>query len=127
MALVTVVDVLSADWIEHRRGRDGERLGWISPEEDGFVAIDLLGRRQTESVDWLTAEETLDALGISYLADQYELHLGDGRWLRVRITEVSPEAVKAGEDHGGAFDAPQVDYSMPFPMTSELRLHSPSR
>lgn len=120
------MDVLNADWIEHRRGRDGERLGWLSPEEDGFVAVDLLGRRQTGPVDWLTAEETLDTLGIGYLADRYELRLGDGQWLRVRITEVSPEAIKVSKDHGGAIDAPQLNYSLPFPVTTDLRLHSAS-
>lgn len=114
--------MLSADWIEHRRGRDGERLGWMKPEDDGFVAVDLLGRRLTESVDWLTAEEALDALGIGYLADPYELLLSDGRWLRVRISEVSTDEIKVSEDHGGAIDAPQVDYAVPFPITSDLRL-----
>lgn len=113
--------MLSADWIEHRRGRDGERLGWISPEDDGFVAIDLLGRRHTQVVDWMTAEETLDSLGIGYLADRYELHLGDDRWLRVRISEVATDTITVSEDHGAAIEAPQVDYSLPLPLDGSLR------
>jgi hypothetical protein len=28
------------DWIEHRRGLDGELLGWMRPADDGFVVID---------------------------------------------------------------------------------------
>jgi len=116
--------MLSEDWIEHRRGRDGERLGWICPEGDDFIAVDLLGRPRTEPVDWFVAEETLDELGIGYLADQYELLLNDGQWLRVRITEVSPEAIKVSQDHGGAIDAPQVDYSLPFPMSPDLRIRN---
>jgi hypothetical protein len=51
------------DWIEHRRGLDGERLGWMKPVGDGFVVIDLLGREQIGVVDWCDAEETLDGLG----------------------------------------------------------------
>ena len=41
--------VLASDWIEHRRA-DGETVGWIVPDEDGFRARDLLGREVTEGV-----------------------------------------------------------------------------
>ena len=75
---------MDADWIEHRRSDDGELLGWMKPAGEDFVAIDLLGRSRTEAVDWLTAEETLDTLGLTYLADPYELRLDDGSWLRQR-------------------------------------------
>jgi hypothetical protein len=119
--------MLSAEWIEHRRGGDGERLGWMSPEGDGFVVVDLLGRRRTDAVDWLTAEETLDALGIGYLADPYELRLGDGQWLRVRITEVSPTIIRVKKDDWGATDAPQVEYTLAFPMPEDLRPRASSR
>jgi hypothetical protein len=77
------------DWIEHRRGLDGELLGWMRPADDGFVVIDLLGRERSGAVDWFEAEQVLESLGIGYLADPYELQLGDGRWLRVRLAEVS--------------------------------------
>ena len=115
--------MVNADWIEHRRGGDGERLGWMAPEGDGFVAIDLLGRRLTGPVGWLTAEETLEARGIGYLAEPYEFRLDDGRWLRVRITEVSPEAISVKKDDWGAIDAPQINYTLPFPMPTSLRPH----
>ena len=82
--------MLNPDWIEHRRG-DGELLGWMSPEGEEFVPIDLLGRPLTDPVDWLAAEEVLEAVGIGYLADPYELKLDDGQWLRVRVTEVSTD------------------------------------
>ena len=44
------------EWIEHRRGMDGELLGWMRPADDGFVVIDLLGRELTGVVDWFEAE-----------------------------------------------------------------------
>jgi hypothetical protein len=122
-AFGTVVGMPSSEWIEHRRGRDGERIGWIVPDGDGFVVVDLLGRRRSAAVDWLIAEETLDALGIGYLADAYELRQADGRWLRVRITEVSPSAIRVKKDDWGAIDSPQVEYTLPFPMPEELRVH----
>lgn len=93
----------------------------MSPEGDGFAVIDLLGRRITGPVDWLTAEETLEALGIGYLADPYELRLGDGHWVRVRIVEVSPDAIRVKKEDWGDMTALQVHYSLPFPMSSDLR------
>jgi hypothetical protein len=116
-----------SDWIEHRRGRDGELLGWIAPEAEGFVVIDLLGRRRTDVVDWFTAEATLEALGIGYLADAYELRLDDGQWLRVRLTEVSPDGIRVKQDDWGAIDLPQVNYSLPFPMPENLRVYTSQR
>lgn len=108
------------DWIEHRRG-DGERVGWMRPAGDGFVAVDLLGRERTGVVDWLTAEEALDAVGIGYLADLYELHQEDGSRLRVRIAEVSPRRVLVKHDDFGAVGAPQVYIDLPFPAPETLQ------
>jgi hypothetical protein len=112
---------MNEDWIQHRRGADGELLGWMLPVDDGFVAIDLLGRRHTEVVDWLTAEETLEAMGIGYLADPYELRLDSGDWLRVRITEASTQGITVKKDDWGAIDSPQLLYTLAFPITDELR------
>lgn len=108
------------DWIELRRG-DGELIGWIGEAEDGFIAIDLLGRAVTDEIDWLTAEEALEDLGIGYLADPFELLLDDGRWLEVRIIEVSAESIRVKREDWGAMDIPQEEYTVPFPMPSTLR------
>ncbi|SMG29846.1 hypothetical protein [Agreia pratensis] len=110
---------MESDWIEHRRSDDRELVGWMKPVGDGFVAIDLLGRRRTEPVDWMVAEETLDELGLAYLADPHELRLDDGSWLRVRIAEVSPSAIRVKKDDWGDMTATQVYYSLPFPITED--------
>ncbi|WP_223693165.1 hypothetical protein [Leifsonia poae] len=109
-----------SDWIEHRRG-DGELVGWMRPEGDGFVVFDLLGRPLTDAIDWLAAEETLDGLGIGYLADPFELLLDDGRWLRVRLTEVSPDHIRVKREDWGAIDIPLLEYTVPFPLPARLR------
>jgi hypothetical protein len=114
-----------ADWIPHRRG-DGELLGWMRPDGERFVVIDLLGRVRTDPVDWLDAEETLEGIGIAYLADPYELALDDDRRLRVRITEVSTERIRLKKDDWGAIDAPLVEYEVAFPMPDELRPLDPA-
>lgn len=114
---------MRSDWIEHRRGADGERLGWMEPSGDGFVVIDLLGRARTGAVDWLTAEETLDALGIGYLGEPYELRLDTGEWRRVRITEASVGGIRVKQDDWGAqaVGAPQVFFTVEFPAPDGLR------
>ncbi|ALJ22154.1 hypothetical protein [Microbacterium sp. No. 7] len=118
---------MTSDWIEHRRGLDGELLGWMRPEGDGFVVVDLLGRDRTDAVDWLDAEDALDALGIGYLADIYELQLDDGSWLRVRIAEVSPARIRVKKDDWGAVGAPQIYHDLPFPAPATLRPAQPVR
>lgn len=106
---------MDPDWIEHRRADDRERVGWMKPVADGFVAFDLLGRPRTDVVDWFQAEETLDALGIGYLANPYELRLENGDWLRVRIAEVSTSGIRVKKDDWGDMTAPQVYFDVPFP------------
>ena len=113
-----------SDWITHRRG-DGELLGWMRPEGDGFVAIDLLGRAVTATVDWLDAEEILESTGIGYLADPYELQLDDGSWVRVRLTEVTQAAIRVKTEDWGAIDAPVDEYVVPLPAPHTLRPLTP--
>ncbi|GAB3616198.1 hypothetical protein GCM10027416_07550 [Okibacterium endophyticum] len=93
----------------------------MRPELEGFVAIDLLGRPLTDAVDWLTAEETLEATGIGYLADPYELRLDDGRWLRVRITEASPREIRVKKEDWGDVGVPLREFTVPFPPSGRLR------
>ena len=114
-----------ADWIEHRRG-DRELVGWMRPEGEGFVVVDLLGREISPELDWFAAEELLDAHGIGYLADPYELQLPDGHWLRVRILEVSTDEIRVKRDDWGAIDVPLLQYTLPFPMPPQLRPWDPS-
>jgi hypothetical protein len=112
---------MSENWIEHRRGLDGERLGWMKPVDDGFVVIDLLGREKTGVVDWFVAEETLDDLGIGYLADPYELRLDTGEWLRVRMAEVSVQEIRVKKDDWGDINVPGLFFTLPFPAPETLR------
>ncbi|MBT2534154.1 hypothetical protein J7E83_18900 [Arthrobacter sp. ISL-48] len=110
---------MEEDWIEHRRADDGERVGWMKPIDEGFVAIDLWGRPRTEVVDWMLAEETLDELGLGYLADPHELRLGHDDWLRVRIAEVSSVEIRVKKDDWGDMTAPQLYYTVPFPVDED--------
>jgi hypothetical protein len=119
--------VLPLDWIEHRRA-DGELLGWMRADGEGFRVFDLLGRERTPAetdgaVDWLVAEELLDELGIGYLAERWTLRLADGAERPVRIAEVSTHGITVVADEYGAASAVGADperFRLPFPITDEL-------
>ena len=85
---------MHADWIEHRRADDRERLGWIRPDGDAWAAVDALGRDVVTGVDWLTAEEALDARGLRFLAEPWGLRMPDGRVQRVRITRLADDVME---------------------------------
>ncbi len=109
------------DWIEHRRPGDRERVGWIRPQDDGFVALDALGREVTGIVDWIAAEEALEERGLQWLADLWQLDLPDGGRERVRIVEVTPQRVVVATDNFGAIEVVTRTYTLPFPAPDALR------
>lgn len=109
--------MVGEDWIEHRRA-DGERVGWIVPRGEKFVVVDLLGRERGGPVDWLTAEEALEELGIGYLADKYLLTLEDGSELRVRVAEITTASITVKKDDFGAVGVPQLYFTLDLPAAS---------
>ncbi len=108
------------DWIEHRRSGDRELLGWVRVDGDGFVAVDRIGRELTGVVDWHDAEAALDAHGLHWLADRWQLTLDDGRVVRVRISEVATDRVVVGTDDFGAVDVAVTTWVLPFPAPATL-------
>lgn len=116
----SVEGVDMSDWIEHRR-HDGERVGWMRPQGEGFVPVDLLGRDRAGVLDWLAAEELLDGLGIGYLADPYLLERTDAAPLRVRILEVSTRGIRVKRDDFGAIDVPLEAFELAWPIPAGLR------
>jgi hypothetical protein len=117
--------MLPADWIPHRRPDDREHVGWIRPAGDDWVAVNLLGRELTEPVDWLAAEEALDAVSLAWFADVWVLEREDGEPLRVRLVEVTPDGVVVQTDDFGAIDVPVERYALPWPPPAALRPRRP--
>lgn len=78
------------DWTPHRRD-DGELLGWIHPDGDQWVAVDVLGRPASGPSEWLDAEAALEERGIAWLSDPWMLEGEADGPLRVRILEVTPD------------------------------------
>ncbi len=113
--------MLPQDWIEHRRPGDRELVGWVRPEDEGFVAVDRLGHDVTGIVDWHDAEQALEERGLHWLADLWQLALDDGRTVRVRMVEVSPERVVVKLDDFGDLRAELRTWTLPFPAPATLR------
>lgn len=119
--------MLPADWTPHRRD-DGELLGWIRPDGDEWIAVDLLGRDASGPLDWLDAETALEERGLGWLADAWMLERTDAGILRVRFVEVipasadEPGSVVVKADDGGAIGGPQpLRFTLAWPAPSALR------
>lgn len=121
--------MITPDWIPHRRASDGELVGWVRPAGDDWVAVSLFGADLTEPVDWLGAEEALEEQGLSWMAGVWLLRR-DGRDIRVRLVEFSPDRIESGTvrpgrvvvktDDFGAIDVPYELIDLPWPPPPEL-------
>lgn len=110
---------MTGNWLEHHRD-DGELLGWLVESPAGVAVHDLLGSERGVFGSRADAEDFLDGLGLSYLAEPYELDDADGGSLRVRLVEVSRESITVKEEDFGAIDGPARSFVLPFPAPREL-------
>lgn len=85
--------MIPEDWVEHRRSSDREVVGYIAPAGDDVIAMSLLGTPMGEPGDWFDAEELLDQVGLSQLADPWWLSHDDAPDQKVAIVEVDREHV----------------------------------
>jgi hypothetical protein len=109
-------------WIPHRRGTDRELIGWIRPEGDEWVAVSLFGEDVSGPLEWVDAEEALEAVGLAWLAEPWMLEREGREPVRVRIVDVSPATADAREgrvvvktEDYGAIDVPYETIELPWP------------
>jgi len=112
--------VIPDDWTAHRRD-DGELIGWIRPEGDDWLAVDLLGRDVSGPLDWLDAEAALEDHGIAWLADVWMLEGEAPGAIRVRMVEVTPERVVVKVDDYGDVSRHSRQVALPWPAPARLR------
>ncbi|WP_040167209.1 hypothetical protein [Microbacterium gorillae] len=115
--------MVPTDWTPHRR-EDGEVLGWIRPEGEDWVPVDLFGRELTAPGEWLDAESVLEEHGIGWLADRWVLERGDLPPLAVRVVEVTTERIVVKTDDFGAIDVPAEAIVLEWPVPDRLRPQS---
>lgn len=115
------------DWTPHRRD-DGELLGWIHPDGEHWVAVDVLGRPASGPTEWLDAEVALEQHGIAWLADSWVLEGETPLPLRVRVVEVTPDAdgrpgriVVKADDFGDMSRPAAEQHVLPWPIPARLR------
>ena len=98
-------------WREHRRQDDDELLGYIVPTDEAFQARTVFGYTVGAVCDQQHAEQTLESIGLSYLAERWLLII-DGRDepITVQIVEATPAKVTVKSvdygykgDYGTAF------------------------
>jgi len=85
------------DWTPYHRIDDGELIGYLQPsaaDAELVMPVTLFGHPLADEPgeDWW-AEQLLEDLGLSYLAERWELLREDGTTSRVVISECSPEHV----------------------------------
>ena len=98
-------------WKEHRRQDDDELLGYIVPTDEAFQARTVFGYPVGAVSDQQHAEQTLESIGLSYLAERWLLSI-DGRDepITVQIVEATASKVTVKSvdygyegDYGTAF------------------------
>lgn len=94
-------------WTPHYRLDDGELLGYLRPADDDLVVpVTVFGYPLDEPCEPWAAENVLNDIGLSYLADHWTLQIPEGE-IRVVISEASPERlVVANADYHHVVGAP---------------------
>ena len=123
--------MLPETWIPHRR-EDGELIGWIdmAVADPRLVPIDRLGRALEPVDDWFEAEETLDSIGLRFLAERYSYRGGGGSHddddeaahaVTVRISHVYDDRIVLTTALTDAVEDVGREIVVPFPAPDGLR------
>lgn len=119
-------------WIPHRRD-DGELVGWIdmTVAEPRLVPIDRLGRALEPVADWFEAEESLEAIGLRFLAERYVYRPVRGpddddddepaQAITVRIAQVYDDRIVLTTALTDAIEDVGREIVVPFPAPDGLR------
>jgi hypothetical protein len=77
---------------------DGELVGYLMADEgDLVIPMNLVGHPVGAAMDVFAAEQTLEDVGLSYLAEQWLLRQDDGSDRRVVIIEIDADHVVVGD------------------------------
>lgn len=116
--------MIPTDWMPHRRRSDGELVGYLVLDGEGFAPLTLFGFPLAGSADLDDAETVLEERGLAVLAERWVWADGPRTEMLVRIVEVTPDRVRVVDDDTGAaavVGANLQTYDLPVP-TAALRL-----
>lgn len=100
------------EWLPTYRLEDSELVGYLAPAADGqVVPMTLLGTPLGEPMTVFAAEQVLEEVGLSYLAERWLLRHDEGELAgteqQVVVVEATPElAVLANADFAQVVGAP---------------------
>ena len=85
--------MIPSDWTPYHRD-DGELVGYLVADVPNLVIpVNLVGHPVGEPMDVFSAEQTLDDVGLSFLAEPWLLRRDDGTEQRVVIVELDADRV----------------------------------
>jgi hypothetical protein len=79
-------------WVPVRREDDGELIGFVAEGSAGWAPLTVFGHPLASEGEREAAEDRLHAVGMSYLAEKWELRQGQD-WISVQLLEASPAGV----------------------------------
>lgn len=116
--------MIPTHWMPHRRRSDGELVGYLVLDGDGFVPLTVFGYPLAGACELDEAEDLLDGRGLAVLAERWVWHDGGPRpGMYVRIVEVTSGRVRVVDDDTGAASVVGANlqtYDLPVP-TDALR------
>lgn len=108
-------------WVPVRR-EDGELIGFVAEGDVGWQPLTVFGHPIDVAGDRGDAEARLHAVGMSYLAERWELREGQ-EWVSVQLVEASPSAVTVQlVDFFGHPDRYGERHTLTVPVGDRLRL-----
>ncbi|WP_109473663.1 hypothetical protein [Ornithinimicrobium cavernae] len=108
-------------WVPVHR-EDGELIGFVCEDATGWRPLTVFGHPIADVGDREAAEDRLHAVGMSYLAESWELREGED-WVRVEVVEASPSRVMVQlVDFFGHPDRYGERHTLTVPVGDRLRL-----
>ncbi len=107
--------MLPSTWIAHYRPGDGELVGYLSPEDSGYLPRTVFGYPLGPAAERADAVHTLETRGLACLAERWTLLDEDGADLRVQILSASPERVVVVDAPYGYYEAGSPRFVLPVP------------
>ena len=112
---------VSAQWIEHRRGRDRELLGRMAPGATvSWSSICWVAHARRRGIGSPRRKHSLKSDGDSSLIHLSFVSPADAG-CQARNTELSPERIRVTRDGWSSSDVEERESSMPVPLPEELR------